>query len=69
MSDVDSRYTDKRTAERYQRYGQLDEKAFEKHLKALPDLAAKCESVTTFMEDDVMENDPDDADLDAPASA
>ncbi len=65
MSDPEQRYLDKRTVERYQRSGNLDEKAYEKHLKALPDLAVKSESVVTFMEDDVMANDPDDAVLDS----
>ncbi|MFY1825225.1 RNA polymerase subunit sigma [Myxococcus fulvus] len=64
MADtVDPKYLDKRTAERYLRSGQLDEKALERHLKSLPDVADKSVPVETFMLDDV-EDDYDDEDED-----
>lgn len=52
MADTsDPKHLDKRTAERYLRSGQLDEKAYEKHLKGLPDLAEKATTVETTMAD------------------
>lgn len=41
MSDLDPRMLDKRVAERYLRAGLLNDKAYEKYLKSLPDLADK----------------------------
>ena len=56
MADpVDSKQLDKRTAARYRDSGLLDEKVWEKHLKALPDL--NTESLTV---DTRMSSDPDD---------
>jgi len=49
---VDPKLVDKRTAERYLREGQLDQKAYERFLKTLPDLAEKSEAVTTKMAED-----------------
>jgi hypothetical protein len=50
MSDtLDPKLVDKRTADRYLREGQLDQKAYERHLKSLPDIAEKSEPVTTSM--------------------
>ena len=52
MSDViDPRYSDKRTAERYIKSGQLDEKVWEKHIKTLPDVAEKGEPVEANLSD------------------
>ena len=52
MSDtLEIKFTDKRTAERYLRSGQLDEKAWEKHLKSLPDVAEKGEPVEANLSD------------------
>ncbi|NTX12081.1 RNA polymerase subunit sigma [Myxococcus sp. CA056] len=66
MADtVDPKYLDKRTAERYLRSGQLDEKAHERHLKGLPDVADKATPVETFMDDDVDDDyDDEEDDLD-----
>ncbi len=53
MSDtLDPKLVDKRTAERHLREGQLDQKAYERHLKSLPDVAEKSEPVTTTMAED-----------------
>ncbi|MEN9796719.1 MAG: hypothetical protein RL653_415 [Pseudomonadota bacterium] len=61
MSDtMNPRHLDKRTAERYLRSGQLDEKAWEKHLKSLPDLADKATPVDTVMEEDEAFDDEDE---------
>ena len=46
---IDPRYTDLRTVQRYITRGLVDEKAWEKHLKALPDLADKAQTVETTM--------------------
>ncbi len=56
MADsVDSKLLDKRTAARYRDSGLLDEKVWEKHLKALPDLTAE-----SLIVDTRMSSDPDD---------
>lgn len=61
MSDtINPRHLDKRTAERYLRTGQLEEKTWEKHLKSLPDLAEKAVSVDTVMEEDEAFDDEDE---------
>ena len=65
MADtLDPKHLDKRTAERYLRSGQLDEKAYERHLKGLPDVAEKSVPVETLMLDDIddLEDDEDDMD-------
>jgi len=58
MSDPEIRLLDKRTAERYLRLGLLDEKAWEKHLKSLPDAAEKAAPV----ESSLIETDESDDD-------
>lgn len=66
MADsADPKYLDKRTADRYLRSGQLDEKAYERHLKGLPDVAEKAVPVETLMLDDVddIDDDEDEDDL------
>ena len=61
MSDtINPRHLDKRTAERYLRSGQLEEKAWEKHLKSLPDLADQAAPVETVMEEDEDFDDEDE---------
>jgi hypothetical protein len=58
MADtLDPKHLDKRTAERYLRSGQLDEKAYERHLKSLPDVAEKAAPVDTAMEDEDFDDD------------
>ena len=63
MADtLDPKHLDKRTSERYLRSGQLDDKAYDRHLKALPDLGEKSSSVeTTMAEDDDLDDAGDDA--------
>jgi hypothetical protein len=58
----DAKLFDKRTAERHLRTGKLDEKAFEKHLKSLPDVAEKAVAVESTMGD--IDDDFDDEDED-----
>ncbi len=48
MSDIDPKYLDKRTHERYVKLGLLDEKALEKHIKALPDVSEKGMAIETI---------------------
>ncbi|MFL5350289.1 MAG: hypothetical protein ACJ8AT_36400 [Hyalangium sp.] len=66
MADtVDPKHLDKRTAERYLRGGQLDEKAYERHIKGLPDVADKATTVETAMEaDEDYESDEDETEGD-----
>jgi hypothetical protein len=52
MNPIDPKNADKRTVDRYVRTGQLDEKAYDKHVKSLPDLADKTATVSTTMADD-----------------
>ncbi len=65
MADsADPKYLDKRTADRYLRSGQLDEKAYDRHLKGLPDVAEKSVPVETLMLDDVNDDIDEDEDED-----
>lgn len=57
MSDVELRYTDKRTVERYIKLGQVDEKAYEKHLKSLPDVAEKGERLQAEADEYILDED------------
>jgi hypothetical protein len=62
---IDPKQTDKRTAERYLRSGQLDEKAYQRHIESLPDSAEKSVPVETVMHDELEEDeDFDDEDED-----
>jgi hypothetical protein len=65
MADtVDPKLLDKRTVARYIRAGLVDEKAYERHLKSLPDLAeqaATVEADLTPEEDEEMEEAEADA--------
>jgi hypothetical protein len=50
MADtLDPKHLDTRTAERYLRSGQLDEKAYERYIKSLPDVSEKAAAVETAM--------------------
>ncbi|MBJ6761962.1 hypothetical protein JGU66_14400 [Myxococcaceae bacterium JPH2] len=66
MADnVDPKHLDKRTADRYLRGGQLNEKAYESHIKGLPDVADKAVPVETRMDEDLdMYDDEDEDELD-----
>lgn len=55
---TDPKYLDKRTAERYLRSGTLDEKAYQRHIESLPDVAEKGVPVETVMHDEI-EDDED----------
>lgn len=62
MTDtLDPKHLDKRTAERYLRSGQLDEKGYERYLKSLPDVGDKAVPVETAMdgEDYAMDEEED----------
>jgi hypothetical protein len=56
-TDLDPRYLDKRTVQRYITQGLVDEKAYEKHLKSLSDVAEKATRVETVSEDDPIDDD------------
>lgn len=57
MSDIDLRYADKRTAERYLKMGNLDEKAWAQHLKNLPDVAEKGERLQAEADEYILDED------------
>lgn len=57
MTEIDARYSDKRTVERYMKLGLIDEKAFEKHLKSLPDVAEKGERVQAEADEYILDED------------
>jgi len=56
VAEIDLNKADKRTVERYIRMGLIDEKAWEKHLKSLPDAAEKAQSI----ESTLVEGEDDD---------
>ena len=61
MADtLDPKHLDKRTAERYLRSGQLEEKAYERHLKGLPDVAEKSVPVETAMDGEDFDSDEEE---------
>jgi hypothetical protein len=60
MADFDNRVIDRRTVPRYLRSGVVDEKEFEKYLKALPDLADRAVPVEAAMEGDDFEDDDEE---------
>lgn len=57
MSEIDLRYSDKRTIDRYIRQGTVDEKAWEKHLKSLPDVAEKGEKLQAEADEYILDED------------
>ncbi len=60
MADTaNPKHLDKRTAERYLRNGELDEKAYERHIGELPDVAEKSVPVETRMDDDGLDDEED----------
>ncbi|MBN9686851.1 MULTISPECIES: hypothetical protein [unclassified Corallococcus] len=63
---INPKHLDKRTAERYQRSGQVDEDAYKKHLEELPDVADKAVPIDTQMDGDIDDDfdDEDDDDTD-----
>ncbi|RKG58198.1 hypothetical protein D7X30_17165 [Corallococcus sp. AB011P] len=67
---INPKHLDKRTAERYQRSGQVDEDAYKKHLEELPDVADKSVPIETLMDGDIDDDldDEDDDDMDDDAS-
>ncbi len=67
MADIETKLTDKRVAHRYVRKGLLDEKDWERHLKALPDLAEQALPLEASMEGDDLDDDDED-EADAPAA-
>jgi hypothetical protein len=57
VSEIDPRYSDKRTIERYIKMGNVDEKAYAQYLKALPDVAEKGERVQAEAEEYILDED------------
>ncbi|NOK10307.1 hypothetical protein [Corallococcus exercitus] len=65
---INPKHLDKRTADRYQRSGQVDEDAYKKHLEELPDVADKAVPIETLMDGDFDDEDEDEDDTDDDAS-
>jgi hypothetical protein len=64
MADpVNPKYFDKRTAERYLRSGELDEKTWQSFLESLPDVSDKGVAVKTVMQDEDFEDEDEDEDF------
>ena len=61
---TDPKQLDKRTAERYLRSGAVDEKAYQRHVESLPDVAEKSVPVETVMHDELEDDEFDDEDED-----
>lgn len=61
---TDPKQLDKRTAERYLRSGAVDEKAYQRHIETLPDVADKSVPVETVMHDELEDEEFDDEDED-----
>jgi len=61
---LDPKNIDKRTAARYLAQGELDEKAWERYLKSLPDVSEKATTVETVVADaedvDLDDDDPEE---------
>lgn len=63
MADtLDPKHLDKRTAERYLRSGQLDEKAYEAYINSLPDVSEKAAPIETAMESGEFDEEDEAAD-------
>jgi hypothetical protein len=61
MAEFENKVIDRRTVVRYLRKGIVDEKDFEKYLKALPDLADQAVPIEAAMEgEDDFEDDDDE---------
>ncbi len=58
MADpFETKLIDKRVAHRYLKKGRLDEKEWEKHLKALPDLADQAVPIESALDLDDLDDD------------
>ncbi len=59
---LDPKNIDKRTAARHLAQGGLDDKAWDRYLKSLPDVSEKAAQVETVMadSDDFLEDEPDE---------
>lgn len=61
MADFENKLIDRRTVARYLRKGVVDEKDYERYLKALPDVADQAVPVEAAMEgEDDLEDDDED---------
>ena len=56
---LDPKNIDKRTAARHLAQGELDEKAWERYLKSLPDVSEKAATVETLVADADIDEDVD----------
>jgi hypothetical protein len=66
--EIDRKLIDKRVAHRYLKKGRLDEKEYEKYMKALPDLADQAVPVESNLDvdfEDETDEDEDEAEVSA----
>ncbi len=66
---LETKLIDKRVAHRYVQKGRLDEKAYEAHLRSLPDLADQAMPVESDIDGDDFDDEDDLDGLDEPAAA
>ena len=60
--DIDRRLVDKRVVQRYLKKGRLDEKEYERFLKALPDLAENAVAIEAALDSEALDDvDEEDA--------
>ncbi|HTP28433.1 MAG TPA: hypothetical protein VMK12_22600 [Anaeromyxobacteraceae bacterium] len=64
--EIDLKLVDKRVAHRYLRKNRLDQKDYEKYLKALPDRAEQALPVESALEGDDLDEPEEAADAGAP---
>jgi hypothetical protein len=62
MAEIEIKQLDKRVAQRYVRKGILDERDWEKHLRALPDLEEQALPLDAAMDNDDFDLDDEDED-------
>ncbi len=64
--EIDRKLVDKRVVQRYLKKGRLDDKEYERHLKALPDLAEQAIPIEAALDSEALDDLDDEADEAAP---
>jgi hypothetical protein len=62
--DIERKLVDKRVAQRYLKKGRLDEKEYDRYLKALPDVSEQAVPVESNLDADDLVDDVEDEDDD-----
>jgi pantothenate kinase len=58
--DIDTKLIDKRVVQRYLKKGRVDEKDYERHLKALPDLAEHAVAIEAALDSEALDDEDED---------